>query len=134
MSTFKCKICGGDLEIIEGDTTAKCEYCGNQVSIDNGKHETIHRIVDEAKLKELDNLQKHEEVERSQTEKKEKSVFKAKMILLAIWAIIVIVLLVLSASTKDSAGYSPYQLLLIPVIIFGVSIIVKEIKKFFENN
>ncbi len=28
MSLFKCKMCGGDLEIVEGASIAECEYCG----------------------------------------------------------------------------------------------------------
>ena len=28
MSALICKMCGGDLEIREGMTTAKCPYCG----------------------------------------------------------------------------------------------------------
>ena len=134
MSTFKCHFCGGSIET-DGDTTiATCEYCGNRIPIENGKRETIHRIVDEAKIKELENLQKKEEVEKLHAEKKEKSVFKAKMILFAIWVIVVVILWILSAFTVDNVGFSPYQLLLIPTIIFGIVIIIKEIKKFFKNN
>ena len=29
MSVFKCKMCGGTLEINENATTAECEYCGS---------------------------------------------------------------------------------------------------------
>ena len=29
MSIFKCKMCGGDLEIREGTTVCECEYCGS---------------------------------------------------------------------------------------------------------
>lgn len=134
MATLKCSVCGGTLEIAEGSTIAECEYCGNKITIDNGKRETVHRIVDEAKLKELENIQKAEESKRINTEMKAKSVFKTKMILLAIWAAVVGVLLVLSICTADNVGFSPYQFLLIPVIIFGVVIIIKEIKKFFRNN
>ena len=134
MATFKCSVCGGTLKISEEASNAECEYCGNKIQIDSGKRETIYRIVDEAKLKELEDLQKKEEAERSHKEKKEKFIFKTKMILLAIWAVVVIALLVLSICTADSAGFSPYQLLLISVIIFGVVVIIKEIKKFFKNN
>ena len=30
MSTFKCKMCGGTLEIEPNETIATCEYCGTQ--------------------------------------------------------------------------------------------------------
>ena len=33
MSVFKCKMCGGDLEIHEGSAVCKCEYCGSMQTI-----------------------------------------------------------------------------------------------------
>ena len=33
MSTFKCKMCGGTLEIQENATVAVCEYCGTQQTL-----------------------------------------------------------------------------------------------------
>lgn len=33
MSIFKCKMCGGTLEIAESQTTAICEYCGTQQTL-----------------------------------------------------------------------------------------------------
>lgn len=134
MLQFKCEICGGTLEIAEGETIAECEYCGNKIQVDNGKRETTHRIVDEAKLKELDNITKKEEAEKIYKEQRAKSVFKTKMMLLAIWAAIVGVLLIVSICTADDVGFSPYQFLLFPIVIIGLVIIVKEIKKFFKNN
>ena len=40
MSVFKCKMCGGTLNITEGSTVAECEYCGTRQtvpSLDNEK-------------------------------------------------------------------------------------------------
>lgn len=39
MALFKCKMCGGDLEILEGVTVAECEYCGTK--------QTVPKVVDE---------------------------------------------------------------------------------------
>lgn len=33
MAIFKCKMCGGDLDIQEGLTTCECEYCGTKQTI-----------------------------------------------------------------------------------------------------
>lgn len=40
MTTFKCKMCGGELHIIEGNNICECEFCGTQQTIptaDNDK-------------------------------------------------------------------------------------------------
>ena len=42
MAIIKCKLCGGNLEIIEGSTTATCEYCGSM--------QTVPKVDDERKL------------------------------------------------------------------------------------
>lgn len=33
MAVIKCKMCGGDLSIIEGATVAECEYCGSKQTL-----------------------------------------------------------------------------------------------------
>ena len=35
MAIFKCKMCGGDIEIIEGTTVAECLYCGTKQTVPN---------------------------------------------------------------------------------------------------
>lgn len=30
MAVIKCKMCGGDLRLIEGQSVAECEYCGTK--------------------------------------------------------------------------------------------------------
>lgn len=42
MAVLKCKMCGGDLNIIEGASTAECEFCGSI--------QTIPKVDDEKKL------------------------------------------------------------------------------------
>ena len=42
MAIIKCKMCGGDLNIMEGASTAQCEYCGSM--------QTIPNLDDEKKL------------------------------------------------------------------------------------
>ncbi len=42
MSTFKCKMCGGTLEIQNGSTVAECEYCGAK--------QTLPKLDDEKRV------------------------------------------------------------------------------------
>ena len=42
MSTFKCKMCGGTLEIQNGSTVAECEYCGAK--------QTLPKLGDEKRV------------------------------------------------------------------------------------
>lgn len=42
MAIIKCKMCGGDLNIIEGASTAECEFCGSI--------QTVPKVDDEKKL------------------------------------------------------------------------------------
>lgn len=30
MAVFKCKMCGGDLDVVDGISVAECEYCGTK--------------------------------------------------------------------------------------------------------
>ena len=41
MSVIKCKMCGGDLELIEGSSVAVCEYCGSQQTVPAADNEKI---------------------------------------------------------------------------------------------
>ena len=39
MALFKCKMCGGDLEIAAGVTVAECEYCGTKQTLPKANDE-----------------------------------------------------------------------------------------------
>ena len=39
MAVIKCKMCGGDLEIIEGSTVCECEYCGTKQTVPSADNE-----------------------------------------------------------------------------------------------
>ncbi len=39
MSIFKCKMCGGDLEVAEGNNIAECEYCGTKQTVPSADNE-----------------------------------------------------------------------------------------------
>lgn len=44
MSLLKCKCCGGDLNIKDGDKVVTCPYCGSQQTIPNEKDEQVLKI------------------------------------------------------------------------------------------
>ena len=44
MAIIKCKMCGGDLDLVEGQSVAECEYCGSRQTVpvaDNEKKLTL---------------------------------------------------------------------------------------------
>ena len=86
------------------------------------KKEVTHRIIDEAKLKELE----YAELLHKQHEEEQHKAAQRKKSLVTIWLIAVALLLILSIATTSKAGFSPYHLVLFPVIIIGI---VKLFKK-----
>lgn len=48
MATFKCKMCGGALEIPAGSTVAECEYCGTKQTLPNLDDEKRVNLYDRA--------------------------------------------------------------------------------------
>ena len=39
MASFKCKMCGGDLQLVEGETVCECEYCGSRQTVPSADDE-----------------------------------------------------------------------------------------------
>lgn len=48
MAIFKCKMCGGTLDISENATTATCDYCGSQQTLPKLNDDKISRLYDRA--------------------------------------------------------------------------------------
>ena len=48
MSTFKCKMCGGTLEIEDKQTVAICEYCGTQQTVPTSVDENLQSVYNRA--------------------------------------------------------------------------------------
>ncbi len=48
MSIFKCKMCGGDLEVAEGVTIAECEYCGTKQTVPKAIDENLQNLFNRA--------------------------------------------------------------------------------------
>ena len=50
MALFKCKMCGGSLEVTEGTTIIECEYCGTQQTLPKTTDENIQNLFNRANL------------------------------------------------------------------------------------
>ena len=50
MAIFKCKMCGGSLEISDNQTTAICEYCGTQQTVPTAKDENLQGLFNRANI------------------------------------------------------------------------------------
>ena len=48
MALFKCKMCGGDLEIAEGVTITECEYCGTKQTVPTARDENMQALFNRA--------------------------------------------------------------------------------------
>lgn len=48
MALFKCKMCGGDLEIVEGTSIAECEYCGTRQTLPKTVDENLNNMFNRA--------------------------------------------------------------------------------------
>ncbi len=46
MFIYKCRICGGTLELIEGSNTAVCEYCGTEQTVPKRLDENLQKLYD----------------------------------------------------------------------------------------
>lgn len=48
MSIFKCKMCGGSLEIVEGSKTCTCEFCGTEQTLPSVRDENVQGLFNRA--------------------------------------------------------------------------------------
>ena len=48
MSVFKCKMCGGSLDISDGVSVATCEYCGTKQTVPKSKDEVVSNLFNRA--------------------------------------------------------------------------------------
>ena len=48
MSIFKCKMCGGDLNIVEGTTTVECDYCGTKQTVPKSMDPNMQNLFNRA--------------------------------------------------------------------------------------
>ena len=50
MAIFKCKMCGGTLEIKNNETVAVCEYCGTKQPIPSIRDENLQNLFNRANV------------------------------------------------------------------------------------
>lgn len=63
MAIYKCKMCGGDLEIKEGATVCECEFCGTKQTVPTAKTEVLANLFNRAnKLRIKCEFDKAEEI------------------------------------------------------------------------
>ena len=55
MALFKCKMCGGDLEIAQGTFVAECEYCGTKQTVPKCADENLQNVFNRANSLRLKN-------------------------------------------------------------------------------
>lgn len=48
MAVFKCKMCGGSLEVTEGATVCECEYCGTKQTLPKSGDDATSRLFNRA--------------------------------------------------------------------------------------
>lgn len=48
MAVFRCKMCGGDLEVTEGKSTCICEFCGTEQTLPKVKDDNIGNLFNRA--------------------------------------------------------------------------------------
>lgn len=48
MTLFKCKMCGGNLEVVEGVSVAECEYCGTMQPVPMVMDESLQNLFNRA--------------------------------------------------------------------------------------
>lgn len=50
MAIYRCKMCGGDLEVTEGASSCTCEFCGTQQTIPTVKDEGLQTLFNRANV------------------------------------------------------------------------------------
>ena len=48
MAIFKCKMCGGSLEVQDGMSVVECEYCGTKQTLPTGNDEIVVNMFNRA--------------------------------------------------------------------------------------
>ena len=130
---INCPNCAAPVQIPEGKNTFFCTFCGTQIQVDDGKISidlnVTKRIIDEAKLKELEmkeqqRIREEEKQVAAEQQKKaqqlaEKEKAKQWLIAYAVWVFIgTIIVTIMATNTKSVDSLAPVimgYLILIPI-------------------
>lgn len=55
MALFKCKMCGGNLEVADGSAIAECEYCGTKQTVPKANDEKLQNLFNRANMLRIKN-------------------------------------------------------------------------------
>ena len=55
MAIYKCKMCGGALDVKDNETVAVCEYCGSKQTVPTKSSEVITNLFNRANNLRLKN-------------------------------------------------------------------------------
>ena len=66
MAIFRCKMCGGDIDVQEGNSSCICEFCGTQQTLPKVQDENLQGLFNRANVlrmkaefdKAADNMEK----------------------------------------------------------------------------
>ena len=50
MAVFRCKMCGGTLEVVEGTSYCTCEFCGTQQTLPTVNDEALKNLFNRANV------------------------------------------------------------------------------------
>ncbi len=73
MTIFKCKMCGGDLNVTENMTICECEYCGTKQTLPKNNDEAIANLFNRA-----NRLRIHSEFDKAEEIYEKKSISMTK--------------------------------------------------------
>ena len=50
MAVYKCKMCGGTLEVTDNQSVAECDYCGTKQTLPTAQDETLQKLFNRANI------------------------------------------------------------------------------------
>ena len=50
MAILKCKMCSGELDVVEGVTVTECEYCGTKQTVPTSTDENLQGLFNRANV------------------------------------------------------------------------------------